>query len=109
MKGQEDKFKVSVICLTIMKDSLKYTLLSLKRQTTMSTFEVILVFDGTAQNLNKVVALIKKLNIPNIRLIRNEQRGISNGRNIGIELSQGEIVIFIDNIEEPNSFCYKKI
>lgn len=97
MKVQEDRFKISIICLTIMKDSLKYTLLSLKRQITKSTFEVILVFDGIAQDVNKIATLIKKTDLPNVRLIINELGGISNGRNKGIDLSRGEIIIFIDD------------
>lgn len=58
-------------------------------------FEVIIVNDGTPDNSMAVVE--KYRNCSNIKIINQENRGLSAARNRGIQESQGEYVWFIDS------------
>jgi GT2 family glycosyltransferase len=59
-------------------------------------FEVIVVNDGSTDNLAKIVSQYP------VRLINTPNRGLSNARNTGMEAATGEIVAYIDDDAYPD-------
>jgi glycosyltransferase involved in cell wall biosynthesis len=59
-------------------------------------FEVIVIDDGSKDNTAAVVSEYP------FKLIRTENRGLSNARNTGLELATGEIVAYTDDDARPD-------
>ncbi|MBI2810513.1 MAG: glycosyltransferase [Candidatus Melainabacteria bacterium] len=59
-----------------------------------SKFEVIVVDDGSVQNLSPVIKTFSDLNIS---LVRQSNQGPATARNVGVSCAQGEIVAFTDD------------
>lgn len=60
---------------------------------TFTDFEVIVVNDGSSDNTEQWVAQISD---PRIKLISQENQGLSGARNTGIERANGEYIAFLD-------------
>lgn len=88
--------KISVI--VPIYNSEKYLdkcLKSLEHQTYKNT-EIILVDDGSTDNSGKICDKYCTKN-NNFKTIHTDNRGVSNARNIGISISSGEYIAFIDS------------
>lgn len=90
------KFSIIIPCYNMEKYILK-TLNFLKTNNFDINFEILIIDDFSS---DKSVMLIKeylKITNLNIKLIElNKNKGVSNARNIGIENSSGEYLIFLD-------------
>lgn len=75
---------------------IKITLDSVLTQT-YQDFEVIVVNDGSTDGSEKVVM---QYNDPRIRLINQENKGVSAARNRGIAEAKGELIAFLDADDE---------
>ncbi len=60
---------------------------------TFTDFELIIVNDGCTDNSMNVV---KKISDKRIKIINQENKGVSAARNIGIENASGELLAFLD-------------
>jgi glycosyltransferase involved in cell wall biosynthesis len=56
-----------------------------------SNFEVVVVDDGSPDNASEVASRYSE-----VRLVRQENRGVSAARNAGLRYSEGEYVVFLD-------------
>src|SRR3712207_793010 len=54
-------------------------------------FEIIVVDDGSPDNTSEVAR-----SYPEVRLVRQENQGLSGARNAGLACSEGEYVVFLD-------------
>ncbi|HEK0623321.1 TPA: glycosyltransferase family 2 protein [Proteus mirabilis] len=63
---------------------------------TYQNFEVIVIDDGSSDNSSKIVDEIIKSE-KRVTLIKNKNNGPSISRNIGIEKSTGDIILFLDS------------
>src|SRR5437868_384207 len=84
---------VSVVICTLNRAARLDTLLSSLRRQSFTPFEVIVVNGPSTDDTEKVLAAYTD----NIRTAKCPQRNISIGRNIGIEMAEGEFVAFLDD------------
>ena len=88
--------KISVIIPTYNRILfLKRSIDSVLAQT-LQPYEIIIVDDGSTDGTS---AMIKK-NYPNLKLIFQENKGVSAARNIGVKASSGDWVCFLDSDDE---------
>lgn len=88
--------KVSVIVPVYnVQAYIRESVLSILNQT-MCDFEVIIVNDGsTDQSIEIISDLIDEYD--NITLINQENKGLSNARNTGLKVANGEYISFVDS------------
>ena len=71
---------------------------SIEKQT-YPNFEIIIINDGSTDNTKNVCEELEK-NHSNIRLISQQNQGISAVRNLGVRESRGEYIAFIDGDDQ---------
>lgn len=64
---------------------------------TLENIEIILINDGSTDNSSSICEEYSREFPQKIRYISNENRGCSATRNLGINLSQGEYITFVDS------------
>lgn len=97
--------KISVVVPTFnMKDSLKLLIESLENQTyPRDNFEIIVCDDGSTDGTAELmIELCNKYH--NLRYLKQEHRGVSAVRNLGIKHSKSNIIAFTDAdcVADPN-------
>ena len=77
-------------------------------QQTFKIFEVIIIDDGSNEIVAKTLDDISNLS-KRIRLIHKKNEGVSIARNLGIRLSKGKYVTFIDSDDYISPFYLEKL
>ncbi len=86
----------SIIICTFNRAHLLPRALDSVLQQTESSWEVIVVDDGSTDNTTEVVSRYLQA-APNIRYMRHSNRGLAISRNVGIAAAIGEYVTFLDS------------
>ncbi len=63
---------------------------------TMNDFELILIDDGSTDSSGKICNHYEKLD-SRVKAIHNINQGVSRTRNIGIDIAQGDYILFVDS------------
>lgn len=85
-----------VIPLYNKEKQIAYTLQSVQNQT-FQDFEIVIVDDGSTDDS---IAEVEKFSDSRIRLIHQENAGVSAARNRGIEEAKGDLIAFLDADDE---------
>ncbi len=86
--------KVSVIVATYNREKyLKEAIISVLEQT-YCDFEIIVIDDGSTDNTH---IMIESFQDPRLRYIKQENHGRSHARNVGLHLSKGQYIAFLDS------------
>lgn len=85
---------------------LKECIDSILKQVTNYSFEVICVDDGSTDSSIQILRTYE--DDSRIKVVREENKGISGARNYGLKMARGKYVMFIDNDDMflPNTFQY---
>ena len=70
--------------------------------------EIILVDDGSTDNSGKICDEYAKKDL-RIKVIHKENGGLSDARNTGIEIAQGEWISFVDSDDLISNHMYEKM
>lgn len=73
---------------------------------TLQDIQVIVINDGSKDNTQ---ALLDKFTERNVRIISKENTGVSDTRNIGVKLAEGEYVFFLDSDDWIDSNLLEKM
>ncbi len=91
--------KVSIILPVFnAEDNIRNTIESVLNQT-LKEIELIIIDDGSTDNSFEICQEMKKID-NRIVLKTMENNGVSNARNIGIEVARGKYIMFIDDDDE---------
>lgn len=96
------EFLVSVICPVYNSEEyIEETILSVLNQTYVD-WELILINDGSTDNSEK---LIKQFKDSRLSYFKQENKGVSSARNVGLKKMKGDFFCFLDSDDtfEPNS------
>lgn len=97
--------KISIIIPYFQTEGgiLKKAVLSVLRQEDVNNYEIIVVDDGSTDNINDVMARYSNNDL--VRFFHQSNKGPGGARNLGIKVSKGEFIAFLDadDIFEKNS------
>ncbi|KFC23227.1 glycosyltransferase family 2 protein [Epilithonimonas lactis] len=66
--------------------------------TKLENVEIIAINDGSKDNtLKKLYEIKEKFNLHNLHILNQENQGLSETRNVGINIASGKYIVFIDN------------
>lgn len=73
-----------------------------------SDYEIIVVNDGSKDNSLQIVKTIAS-EYENIRVISQENKGLSAARNVGMKESNGDYIMFVDSDDWIEENCFERI
>lgn len=108
-KGKTPFFSIIIVSYNYAH-TLPRTLTALKKQT-FKNFEIVLVDNGSTDNtdslVKKFISRNKDLYITHVKIDEND--GLPQGRNLGIENSHGDYIIFNDSDDWMESTCLEEM
>lgn len=96
---EKDAFvKISVIVPCYNVGNLVQPLLLSIEEQDYKNFEVIFINDGSSDNTSDVLREFcrKSIHRSQLKLIEQENKGVGNARNVGLDAAEGELVFFVD-------------
>ena len=104
----ENNKKVSVIIpvYNVKPEYIQEAIESVLNQT-YKNIEIIVVNDGSTNN--ETLEYLQTLDTEKIKLINQENSGVSHARNQGIEIAQGEYISFIDSDDWVDTNYFEKL
>lgn len=88
---------------------LKRCLDSIVNQTIFSELQIIVVNDGSTDNTLSIIKKYKEVYGDNIVVANIPNGGVSNARNVGIEIATGKYLTFVDADDWVDQGCYEKM
>lgn len=88
------------------KKYLKECLESIIRELEDERVEIIVVNDGSTEEVDDIIELYKN---HNIKYFKKSHQGVSVARNFGIEASSGKWIMFVDADDYLKKFWYQKV
>ena len=103
-----NKIKISVIIPAYNAEAtIKKCIDSILNQT-YKNFEIIIINDGSKDNTYKILKEYENKE-EKVKVINNENRGVSFSRNCGVESATGDYITFVDSDDYLDSNCFEKI
>ena len=91
--------RISVVLPTLNRPEAIYNLLRHLEHQSVAPFEIVVIDQSAAPNA-RVAAYVEEH--PLVRLHRIPVKGLPNARNVGVERSQGDVVLFLDDDSIPD-------
>lgn len=99
MKLSNNKVKVSVILTVFNRKSKIFRALYSALEQTYNSYEIIIVDDGSTDDVEKtLLPIIKKFDF--IKYLRHSNRNTAYSLNSGIQISEGKYITFLDSDDE---------
>lgn len=86
----------------------KCLLSCVKQNISFESYEIIVVIDGSPDNSLAIAKRIANTYM-NIRIINQDNQGLSGARNTGMKYAKGEYIWFIDSDDYIEEYCLKRI
>lgn len=101
-------YKISVIipCYNTEPVLLLPCIVSILNQT-YHNYEIIIVDDGSYDDYRKIYSDIKRID-NRISVVYQANKGVSSARNIGVSLSTGDYIVFIDSDDEISKTFFQE-
>ena len=105
MASQEKKPLISVIVPIFQVEKYLDKCISSIISQTYHNLEIILVDDGSTDNCSQICEKYKELD-NRIKVIHKQNGGLSQARNVGLEIATGDFIGFVDSDDwiEPNMY-----
>jgi len=111
MKLNHDIKISAIICCYHGVKTVYNALLSLSKQSlSKELFEIIVIDNGSVDGSSNVIDLFRRnSNLANLKIIRIQNEGLSNARNKGFSVAEGEIVFYMDDDAYAEEECLEII
>ena len=108
MNNKPEPFVSVIVPIYNVEKYLEKCILSLINQN-YTNLEIILVNDGSTDNCGTICDRYARID-PRIKVIHQQNKGLSAARNIGVKTALGEILFFVDSDDSVTpDFCFKAV
>lgn len=88
---------------------IKDTIMSITSQKTKSKYEIIVIDDGSTDNIKEVMEDIINEKKALIKYYKQKNLGVSVARNVGVKKSSGKYIVFLDSDDKIHEDFFKNI
>lgn len=95
LQNKDDYFVSIIVPMYNVENYIEECINSIINQRTNYSYEIIAIDDGSTDNTSNIIDNYK--NISNLTIIHQNNQGLGQARNRGIEISRGKYIIFVDS------------